>query len=107
MQSIQQNSLTTDEISAFAQVIDKGTLNPNDLFRFFNWLQSIQNDLQSIPVVYTAKDVRSGKFPTLPADKVGLLFVSSGTYEATIIATTDKWRRLYDGTAFDVGAAIP
>lgn len=107
MQNINTNSLTTDELSAFAKTIDKGTANPNDLFRFFNWLQAIQNDLNSIPSVYTIKDVKAGNFPPLPVDKVGLLFLTSGTYEAAVVASVDKWRRMYDGATYDIGTAIP
>jgi hypothetical protein len=107
MQNIQQNALTTDEINAIARSIDKGTVNPNDLFRIFNWLQSIQNDLQSGPVSYTLRDVKSGNFPSLPPEKVAFLYLESATYEGTVIAGVDKWRRLYDGATFDIGAAIP
>jgi len=100
MQNIDQNALSTDELNTFGGA-----------YRFFNWLQSIQDDLKSIPTVYRVTDCRevSGVriFPSLPANKIGLLFLDSGTYEAAVVGGVDKWRRLYDGTTFDTGANLP
>lgn len=111
MENIKRNSLTTDELNRVAEIISDSSANTIDLFRFFNWLQSIQDDLNKIPSVLNETDsIESGGnqvFPPLPLDKLGLLFLSSGTYEATVIGGADKWRRLYDGTAFDPASILP
>lgn len=104
MESTENNSLSTSDLSRVSQIIsDKG--GPA---RFFNWLESIQSDIVKIPNILSQSDLVSGTdFPSLPPDKVGLLFLSSGTYEAAIIGGIDKWRRLYDGTTFDPATAAP
>jgi len=111
MENIGRNSLTTDELNKVAEIISNSSASTIDLFRFFNWLQSIQNDLNKIPSVLNENDsieVGGSKvFPPLPLDKLGLLFLSSGVYEATVIGGVDKWRRLYDGASFDPAAVLP
>lgn len=100
MQNIRSNSLSTDEIQEITNA-----------FRFFNWMQAVQDDLTKIPVVYNVSDCRevggAKVFPPLPSDKSGLLFLDSGMYEAVVIASVDKWRRLYDGTQYDPATNIP
>ncbi len=104
MESTENNALSTSDLARVSQIIsDKG--GPA---RFFNWLESIQSDLIKIPSMLRQVDLVGGvDFPELPIDKVGLLFLSSGTYEAVIIGGIDKWRRLYDGTTFDPATAAP
>jgi len=80
-------------------------------YRFYNWLQAIQSDLESLPDIINEGDLLevggNKQFPSLPANKIGLLFLSSGTYEAAVVGGFDKWRRLYDGTTFDPSTNIP
>lgn len=96
-----KNSLSTsglNELSSFNQ-------------RFYNWFEAVQADLLRIPNLINESDLLevggSKQFPLLPADKIGLLFLSSGTYEAAVVGGLDKWRRLYDGTTFDPSTNIP
>jgi hypothetical protein len=104
MESTENNALSTSDLGRVSQIIsDKG--GPA---RFFNWLESIQSDLIKMPNILRQADLVGGlNFPELPPDKVGLLFLSSGTYEAVIIGGIDKWRRLYDGTTYDPATAAP
>ncbi len=101
MDNTDNNALVTEELSQLA----------GNQYRFFNWLQAIQTDLISLPNVINEGDlleVAGNKvFPSLPQSKIGLLFLSSGTYEAAVIGGFDKWRRLYDGTVFDPSTNIP
>lgn len=100
MQNTDLNSLSTAELQEYGKA-----------FRFFNWLQAVQDDLSKIPTIYNASDCKevggNKTFPPLPTNKTGLLFLSSGTYEAAVVASADKWRRLYDGATFDPTANIP
>lgn len=100
MQNIDLNGLSTAEIQDFTKA-----------FRLFNWMQAVQDDLTKLPTVYNiadCKEVAGNKtFPPLPSNKIGLLFLSSGTYEAVVIGGFDKWRRLYDGTTYDPATNIP
>lgn len=100
MQGIEFNSLSTAELQQYGNAV-----------RFFNWLQAVQSDLNRLPSVYNQSDckevVGNKTFPPIPASKIGLLFLDSGTYEAAVVGGSDKWRRLYDGTTFDPATAIP
>jgi len=101
MQNLSKNSLSTEELSQ----IFKGNT------RGFLFVSSLQEDNLQTPSFYLQKDCKevggNATFPPLPPEKLGLLFLSSGTYEATVIGGADKWRRLYDGTTFDPATNIP
>lgn len=104
MESTENNALSTSDLGRVSQAISDNSGSA----RFFNWMESIQSDLTRIPSILRQSDLVGGvNFPDLPPDKVGLLFLSSGTYEAAIIGGVDKWRRLYDGTTFDPATAAP
>lgn len=101
MESTENNSLSTSDLSRVSQIIsDKG--GPA---RFFNWLESIQSDIVKIPNILSQSDLISGTdFPSTPDSGVGLLFLSSGTYE---VASAGNWRRLYDASIFASGTPAP
>ncbi len=101
MDNTETNALSTLELNQLGQ----------NEYRFFQWLQAVQDDLTTIPSMSTEGslvEVGGNKvFPQLPTGKIGLLFLSTGTYEAVVIGGNDKWRRLYDGTTYDPATAIP
>lgn len=102
MQNIDSNSLSSSELDAISRIAESNATP------FWRWLLAMQDDNQKIPNIFGQSDLVGGvNFPSLPPDKVGLLFLSSGTYEAAIIGGIDKWRRLYDGTTFDPATAAP
>ena len=101
MQNLSSNSLSTEELSNVL----------GDSIRAFLFVQALQADNLQMPAVYLQKDCKvvggNPTFPPLPSDKIGLMFLSSGTYEAAVVGGADKWRRLYDGTTFDPSTNIP
>lgn len=101
MESTENNALSTSDLARVSQIIsDKG--GPAS---FFNWLESIQSDLIKIPSMLRQVDLVGGvDFPVTPSGGIGLLFLTSGTYE---VAGTNSWRRLYDGALFASGVAAP
>jgi len=107
MQNIKQSAITQTQIDQF---VSENSSNV-DLWAYVFWFKSMQDDLLKIPSIYDLTDCKlvsgNATFPPLPPEKLGLLFLSSGTYEATVIGGADKWRRLYDGTTFDPATNIP
>ncbi len=105
MQNLEANSLSITQIQDF---IDG---NAVDLFQFVVFLNALQQDNQKLPSAFTIEDCRevggNKTFPPLPEAKIGMLFLSSGTYEAAVVGGLDKWRRLYDGTTYDPSSNIP
>lgn len=97
MQSIENNALTTEELSRLG----------DNVMRFFNFLEAIQSDVTKIPFIFDQSDIVGGNFPALPESKKAWLYLDTGTYEAVVIGGADKWRRLYDGTTYDPATAIP
>jgi len=97
MQSIENNALTTEELSRLG----------NNVMRFFNFLEAIQSDVTKIPFIFDQSDVVGGNFPLLPESKKAWLYLDTGTYEAVVIGGNDKWRRLYDGTTYDPATPTP
>lgn len=104
MQNVRDNELDLQEV---AQSLNGGGIN--DRLAFL--IKAIQDDNLKFPVVYNIADCRvvggNATFPALPSEKIGLLFLTSGMYEAAVVGGADKWRRLYDGTTFDPAANIP
>ena len=102
MQNVDRNLLTSSEFDAISKIVESNSTD------FWRWLLAMQDDNQKVPDILRQSDLAGGvNFPELPTGKVGLLFLSSGTYEAVIIGGIDKWRRLYDGTTFDPATAAP
>lgn len=97
MQSIENNALTTEELSRLG----------DNVMRFFNFLEAIQSDVTKIPFILNESDIVGGNFPALPESKKAWLYLDTGTYEAVVIGGNDKWRRLYDGATYDPATAIP
>ena len=86
------DSSTLDDISKTAVGIESA---------YWQWLQAMQDDMQSLPSVSA---LVGGNFPSTPASGIGLLFLTSGTYE---VAGVNSWRRLYDAALFATGVAAP
>ena len=102
MQNVDRNLLPSSELDAISKVAGSNSMG------FWRWMVAMQDDNQKLPDILRQSDLVGGvNFPALPSGKVGLLFLSSGTYEAVIIGGIDKWRRLYDGTTFDPATAAP
>lgn len=95
MENIERNLLDTADFQGISE------LYPQNAVRFYLWLQAMQDDMKSLPSVLT---LVSGNFPSTPAEGIGFLFLTSGTYE---VASTNSWRRLYDGALFATGVAAP
>lgn len=107
MQNIKQTAITQTQIGQLVS----GETKPQDSWSFIFWLKALQDDNLKLPSVYNIADCKivsgNATFPPLPTEKIGLLFLTSGTYEAAVVGGLDKWRRLYDGTTFDPAANIP
>ena len=86
------DSSTLDEISKTAVGMESA---------YWQWLIAMQADMISLPNVSA---LVNGNFPSTPASGIGLLFLTSGTYE---VAGVNSWRRLYDAALFATGAVAP
>ena len=95
MDNINSNLLDTASFNAIANA------HPVEAIRIYQWLQAMQDDMQSLPSVLS---LVSGNFPSTPESGIGLLFLTSGTYE---VASLNSWRRLYDAALFATGVAAP
>jgi hypothetical protein len=95
MDNIDRNLLDTTAFDSIARGC------PEEYIGFFQWLQAMQKDMQSLPSVSA---LLNGNFPSTPESGIGLLFLTSGTYE---VAGTNSWRRLYDGALFATGVVAP
>ena len=95
MDNINRNSLSTAELNRIGELYQGGAV------QFYQWLQAMQADMISLPSVSALVD---GNFPSTPASGIGLLFLTSGTYE---VASVNSWRRLYDNIKYNTGDPAP
>ena len=95
MDNIDSNALGTSDLGRISELYKGGAV------QFYQWLQAMQDDMQSLPSVSA---LVGGNFPSTPASGIGLLFLTSGTYE---VAGVNSWRRLYDAALFATGVAAP
>jgi hypothetical protein len=95
MDNINRNSLGNNDLDGI------GMLYKDAPIQFYQWLQAMQKDMQSLPSVSA---LINGNFPSTPNSGIGLLFLTSGTYE---VAGVNSWRRLYDAALFATGAVAP
>jgi hypothetical protein len=93
--NIDRNTLGTTDLNRIGELYQGGAV------QFYQWLQAMQADMVSLPNVST---LVNGNFPSTPASGIGLLFLTSGTYE---VAAVNSWRRLYDAALFATGAVAP
>ena len=107
MQNTAQAAITQEQIGQLVT----SEIPSLETWSFIFWLKALQDDNLKLPTVYNISDCKvvggNPTFPPLPNEKIGLMFLSSGTYEAVVVGGVDKWRRLYDGTTFDPSTNIP